>query len=206
MAGITESFFVDGQGENGSAHIGVDRAGVDRRVASADVSAAGRVTDRIEGRAPTRDHSELRAAQGLVERLNQDGASWQSPELVHAHAHTERGVDCIARNSSGQALQIQVTTTEREVWQRTRENLHERAAEIHEVVEAIHDAIQAKSKQADPKIMLALDATDSPRAAVRPVVNAFRTQYGAWAAGVGFQEIWVVGPVVALVTRLDGQN
>jgi hypothetical protein len=99
-----------------------------------------------------------------------------------------------------------VTTTEREVWQRTRENLHERSAEIHEVVEAIHDAIQAKSKQADPEIMLALDATDSPRAAVRPVVNAFRTQYGAWAAGVGFQEIWVVGPVIALVTRLDRQN
>jgi hypothetical protein len=49
MAGITEPFFLGGQGEDGSAHIGVDRAGVDRRVASADVSADGRVTDRIEG-------------------------------------------------------------------------------------------------------------------------------------------------------------
>jgi len=51
--------------------------------------------------------------------------------------------------------------------------------------------------------VLALDATDSPRAALRSVVEMFREQYGEWTAGVGFQEVWVVGPVIDLVNRLD---
>jgi hypothetical protein len=200
-----ESFVVEGSGSDGSARISVDRADVDRRVASADLSADGMVTDRIVGKAPTRDHGELRVAQYLVARLNQLGADWQSVELVRANARDERGVDCIARNDSGEKIQIQVTTTEREAW-REREDVHERSADIPTVVEAIRVAIQNKATRADRQIMLALDATDSPRAAFRPVVDAFRKQCAAWAGGVGFQEIWLVGPVVDLVNRLDVES
>jgi len=197
-----ESAFVDGSGSDGSARIAVDRAGVDPRSASADFEADGSVHDLILGGAPSRDHAELRVARNLVDRLNQFGADWQSPELVRADARQERGVDCIARNSSGQKLLIQVTTTEREVW-RERENTHERSADIRGVVEAIRAAIEAKVTRADPEITLALDATDSPRAAFRPVVDAFRAQYGSWAGRVGFKEIWIVGPTAALVNQLD---
>ena len=90
------------------------------------------------------------------------------------------------------------------MWRR-RENVHERSEDIRTVVEAIRTAIQAKATRADRKITLALDATDSPRASFRPVVDAFRTQYGPWAACIGFREIWIVGPVAALVNRLDVQ-
>lgn len=205
VAAAVESLVVDGYGDDGSAHIAVDRIGVDRRVASADVSAHGVVIDRIVGTAPNRDHAELRAAEHLVDRLNQLGADWQSPELVRAEARNERGVDFISRTTSGQDLLIQVTTTEREVW-RQRKNVHERSVTSQIVVQAIRAAIQAKATRSDDKIVLALDATDSPRAAFRAVVSAFRTQYGAWAASIGFQEIWLVGPVAALVNRLDVQS
>ena len=201
-ATAVESLVVDGYGDDGSARIAIDRAGVDRRVARADVSVDGLVTDRIVGAAPNRDNAESRVAEYLVDRLNQLGADWQSPELVRADARNERGVDCISRSISGRELLIQVTTTEREVW-RQRENVHERSVMSQTVVEAIRVAIQAKVTRSDQEIILALDATDSPRAAFRAVVDAFRTQYGAWAAGVGFQEIWLVGPVAALVNRLD---
>jgi hypothetical protein len=203
-AAAVESLVVDGSGSDGSARISVDRAAVDRRIASADLSADGLITDRIVGGAPKGEQAELRVAQYLVAHLNQLGADWQSPELVRADAHNERGVDCIARNTTGQELQIQVTTIEREVW-RKRENVHERSMEIPEVVEAIRIAIQAKATRADRKIVLALDATDSLGPALRAVVEAFRTQHGAWAGSVGFQEIWLVGAVVALVNRLDKQ-
>jgi hypothetical protein len=204
-AAAAESLVVDGYGDDGSAHIAVDRAGVDRRVASADVSADGVINDRIIGTAPNRDHAELRVAEHLVDRLNQLGADWQRPELVRADARNERGVDCISRSASGQELLIQVTTTEREVW-RQRENVHERSVTSQMVVQAVRAAVQAKATRSDQKIVLALDATDSPRAAFRAVVDAFHAQYGAWAANIGFQEIWLVGPVAALVNRLDIQS
>ena len=78
-------------------------AGVDRRVASADVSADGVVTDRIVGTAPNRNYAELRVAEHLVDRLNQFGADWQSPELVRADARNESGVDCISRSIRGRS-------------------------------------------------------------------------------------------------------
>jgi hypothetical protein len=200
-----ESAAVDGSGSDGSARISVDRAGVDSRVASTEISGDGLVTDHIEGRAPKKEHAELRVAQYLVGRLNQLGANWQRAELVGANASSERGVDCVARSTSRPPLQIQVTTTEREVWGKS-EAIHERSAEIRAVVEAIRIAVQAKATRADRDVVLALDATDSPRAALRQAVDTFRAQHGAWAADVGFKEIWLVGPVAALVNRLDDRG
>lgn len=202
-AGAVESFVVDGQGSDGSAHIAIDRADVDLRVASADLSADSLVSDRIVGRAPGKHDAELRVARYLVDRLNRlSDDYWASPELVGADARHERGVDCIARKPSGEELLIQVTTAEREVWRR-REDVHERSGDIRAVVETIRASIQAKITRADRKIVLALDATDSPRASFRPVVDEFRIQYGEWAIHVGFREIWIVGPSAALVNRLD---
>jgi len=205
-AAAVESCVVDGRGSDGSAHIAIDRTDVDLRVASADLSADGLVSDRIVGSAPGKHNAELRVAGYLVSRLNQlSDNDWPSPELVLADSRHERGVDCIARKPSGEDLLIQVTTTEREVWQR-REDVHERSADISAVVEAIRSAIQAKKTRADKKIVLALDATDSPRASFHPVVDEFRAQYGDWALHVGFREIWIVGPSAALVNRLDVQE
>ncbi len=201
-----ESCVVDGSSSDGSAHIAINRADVDLRVASADLSADSLVSDRIVGSAPGKHDAELRVARYLVYRLNQlSDDDWASPELMLADARHERGVDCIAQKPSGEELLIQVTTAEREVWQR-REHVHERSEDIRAVVEAIRAAVQAKRTRADRKIMLALDATDSPRASFRPVVDEFRTQYGDWAVHVGFREIWIVGPSTALVNRLDVQG
>jgi hypothetical protein len=109
-AAAVESRVVDGSSSDGSAHIAIDRADVDLRVASADLSADGLVSDRIVGSARGKHDAELRAARYLVDRLNQlsDG-EWASAELVLADARNERGVDCIARKPSGDELLIQVS-------------------------------------------------------------------------------------------------
>lgn len=200
---VYESAFVDGLGPDGSETIRIARDGPDGRIASADATADGKVTDHIEGRASSKDDAELRVAVNLVGKLNQLGASWHAPELERASARDERGVDCIARDDAGKDLLIQVTTTEREVWQQLRHDPHvERSAEGAAVVDAIRTAIAAKATRAAPNIVLALDATDSPRHALRSVAESFREQHGEWAAGIGFAQIWLVGPVTGLVQRL----
>ena len=117
-AAAIESCVVDGSSSDGSAHIAIDRADVDLRVASADLSVDGLVSDVIVGSAPGKYDAELRVARYLVDRLNQlsDNDDWASPELVRADACHERGVDCIAQKPTGEDLLIQVTTVEREMW------------------------------------------------------------------------------------------
>ena len=205
-ASFSESAVADGINRDGSEHLAQDRDGPDGRVSSADAFPDGKVNDRVEGGGPNRDRSEDRVAARLVERLNQLGENWNRPELENADARSERGVDCVADDRSGSdKLLIQVTSTEREIWGR-REPVHERYAQQSEVVEAIHAAIAAKATRADRNIVLALDAIDSPRAAFRSVADAFRKLYGVWAADVGFKAIWLVGPSVGLVHRLDAQD
>lgn len=92
VATAVESCVVDGSGSDGSARIAVDRADVDHRIASADLSGDGLVSDRIVGRAPGKHQAEVRVAQYLADRLNQlYGNDWRSPELVRANARQERG-------------------------------------------------------------------------------------------------------------------
>ena len=198
-----ESAFVDGLGGDGSETIRVARGGSDGRVASADATPDGKIADRIEGRASHKDHAEFRVAANLVSRLNQLGANWRSPELLRADAREERGVDCIAHDGAGNKLLIQVTTTDQDAWgQLARDSLVVRGVTSVAVVEAIRAAIAHKATRAAPDVVLALDATDSPRAAFRSVADSFRDQHGRWAASIGFREIWLVGPVVGLVQRL----
>ncbi|MEU7935988.1 hypothetical protein [Microbispora bryophytorum] len=201
-----ESMVIDGRGSDGSVTIRVFRSGVDGRTASADADGKGLLLDRIGGRASHKEHRELRAAQGLLSRLNQLGENWRDPEVLSASARDERGVDCIAHNDAGQRLLIQVTTVERAAWAvLARQASLERTRTQAEAVEEVRDAIGAKRTRADRNVILVLDATDSVGGALQPVVNAFREQYGEWAAGIGFRQIWVAGPTADLVHRLDSQ-
>ena len=202
-----ESAVVDGLGRDGDERIAVDRGGPDPRVASANAFIAGPITDRIEGNASHKDHAELRVARYLVQRLNQLGADWRDLQLLRASSRDERGVDCVARDTDGRTLQIQVTTTERKAWKQLADVPSiERSTANDAVVEAIRASIENKATQADRHVVLALDATDSVRAAFRSVAGKFREQHGRWAAEIGFQEIWLVGPAVGLVHRLDAEG
>jgi hypothetical protein len=147
----------------------------------------GEITDRIEGRASDKDQIELRVARNLITRLNDLGACWQPPELLRVGHREERGVDCTARDDVGNELLIQVTTTDPEVWARpARDPFIVRGGVANAtVVEAIRAAIEHKATRAAPDILLALDATDSPRAAFRSVGESFRGQHGEWAG------VWV---------------
>ncbi|MFF7953982.1 hypothetical protein [Streptomyces griseorubiginosus] len=155
------------------------------------------------GRRPTKAESELRTAQILVRRLNQDGAQWAPPQLTNPSARDERGIDCEASGPKGLRLRIQVTTPEREAWREIGRGAQFRATVSKQaLVEALRVAIEVKRTRSDADIHLALDAVHAPAHALRSVAETFVNQYVGWAQGVGFQEIWLVGPSVLLVQRL----
>ncbi len=197
-----ESAYVEGRGPGADATIRIDRSGPDPRIAAADVR-DGKVTEYIAGPASDDDHAELRVADLLVSRLNELRANWHDLELLRASAHDERGIDCTARDDAGNVLLIQVTRADQTAWG----PLHRapsitREQTITSLVAGICAAITHKKTRATSNVVLALDATDSPGSALREAVDSFRRQHGEWAAAIGFREIWLVGPVNALVQRL----
>ena len=181
-----------------------DRGAADPRVADADLEPSGELRDRIEGRASTKGASELRAARILVEYLNSLGARWAPAEL-HRGGREEEGVDAVAADGD-QTLEVQVTTPEHSAWSTLAQQseLVRGEPDVEAALESIKTAIERKTLFAGrEEIVLALDATDSLRYALKGVADAFRAKYGPWAVGAGYQSIWLVGPLADLVQRLD---
>jgi hypothetical protein len=180
------------------------RGGADPRVANADLDTSGELRDRIEGCASPKGASELRAARILVDYLNSLGEHWAPPGL-HPGGREEEGVDAVAADGD-QTLRVQVTTPEHSAWSTLAQQLELVRAEpdVEAALESIKSAIERKTRFAGrEEIVLALDATDSLRYALRGVADAFRAKYGTWAGGAGYRAIWLVGPVVDLVEQLD---
>jgi hypothetical protein len=203
--GVTDDFVAGLLGPDKREAIRVERGGDDARSAAADLDPDGSVRDRIVGRASSKADVERRAATRFVEYLKRDGAQWHAPVVVGANARDEAGVDCRAENDAGEVLKMQVTSAEREAWRCLDHALEieRQCDDIEPVVDALRDAVAAKRLDGRGEITLLIDATDSPRASMRGVVEEFRRRYGLWAREQGWQAIWLVGPVVEFVSRLD---
>jgi len=177
-----------------------------------DLAPDGTVRSLIKGKSPQGREGEREACQILIERLNRgrtDGEKWRdlteqredSPVDWEASAPPPRG----GREPS--RLRIQVTLVgDSDFWQRlnTVGQIEEKSS-IADLREALYAAIRVKSTRSSPDIVLAINARDTPRHSFRPVVDSFREQHAGWAAEIGFQEIWVVGPIPDMTERLDLQ-
>lgn len=201
---VTESAFVSKATDDGET-VGfvVSRGGDDPRAASTDLNDQGRLVSTNEGMASDKKKSELRTAQLFVQHLNSAGQQW-SDVTAPPDGLPEEGVDAIAAGINGRMLKIQVTTPETAAWRQLarRTDPWRSEEEVRAAVDAVNAAIQRKHLKAHPDIHLVLDATDSPRFALTAVVTEFRKQYGTSARG-RFAQVWIVGPVVDSVERLD---
>jgi hypothetical protein len=75
-----------------------------------------------------------------------------------------------------------------------------------EAVERLREAISHKSRiphRQRASMFLVLDAYRLPALALSPVVDAFRLQHAEWAINLQFRGIFVVGPGIEFVERLD---
>ena len=180
---------------------------------SADVLEGGMVDFTIQGRSRQNEEGNYGVGRILVARLDQDGAGWGELEcLGRIDARREEGVDCQAKDDKSR-LHIQITRAETDgrVW-RTLGETGMSSAELSadSAADALHEAIKRKAIRVPPRdriqITLALDATETVSHAFGPVLRSFASRYGNWARELNFNGIWLVGPNVALTSRLDEQS
>ena len=177
--GLSDGFVADkhpaGTGADGSHIIHVSQGGTSPLEARAELFAEGILGDHSSGgRRPGKDETELRTANLLVQHLNRAGEYWDAPEQPTG---PEEGVDCIARDrrDSSVVLKIQVTTPETEAWKvlASGAQFSRPRKSLNAAVEALRLAIERKRTRAAKNVVLALDAVDNPRHALRPVIQEF---------------------------------
>uniref|UniRef100_A0AAU2UZF2 Uncharacterized protein n=1 Tax=Streptomyces sp. NBC_00003 TaxID=2903608 RepID=A0AAU2UZF2_9ACTN len=203
----------DGEHAVGSEEVTVGKAGPGEaqgirhirngRSTGADIDADGTITSEIEGPPTPKADRELRTAQRLVEHLNNQCGHWGSVVLTSSDARTEGGIDATALDErGGLPLKIQTTVVERDAWQiLSRVGAHASEQQLEAAAETVRQAILDKQHHPKHGIVLALDATDAVATALPRVAEEFGNRHGAWAAGLGYDAIWIVGPP-SFVTRL----
>jgi hypothetical protein len=206
--GLETRMFVDGQGqEENTRDI---RPGDDVHDSGATRRADGSMSESISGKVSPKKERELRAAWGLIERLNKNGGNWGPPSSCDARrertGEREDGVDCLSLGPGTARLAMQVVTPERTLWETLAKkgSASRSAADNSKVLDAMLAAIQAKSAlDGRQSIALVLEATDMHAYALRSVVKEFREKHLGDVAACGWESVWVVGPIVDLVHRLD---
>lgn len=193
---------------SGGRVLGFRRVGNVARQVESDLQPDGSGTLRLSGPPPGREENVPRVGDVLRRRLNADGATWVGVETA---IERENGVDCVLRDSAGEALAVQVVSVHPDpsLWRALRRILRIAARYApEEAADSARAAIDKKARRHSARdragLILALDAIDLPSHAYEPAVWAFRARNGAWATQLGFRAIWLVGPDPELTWQLDG--
>jgi hypothetical protein len=177
-------------------------SGPRERSAAADVSSLTTASYQIDGPSPRGEEGRLETVQLLVQKLRELGEAWGDPEEVDI-----QDVDCRALGEQG-TLELQVTRAPHtNLWK----TLHQAGAAAEasspdELADHLLEVARAKARLPAAQLgslTFAIDACDTPVFAMAGVVNSFRHRLGGAAQKLGFASMWVVGPTVQLVARLD---
>jgi hypothetical protein len=109
----------------------------------------------------------------------------------------------------GKIIQIQVTRLgDRGIWKElNREGKVNKLLTIDEASKEVFSLINKKAQKTSPydrpTIMLALDATEPITYALPPMIQEVCKEYGKQIKELGFEAVWVVGPIEGLVFRID---
>lgn len=181
----------------------------DGRKASADRDDDGSLSFSVSGSSPQGEEETLKVGNLLVQRLNLDSSTWGEPVLGDG----DDDVDCEATNVNdpSQRLQLQVVRaiTDQRVWKQLNAQgaTQESSVAPSSLASSIANTIKKKSEviPQDQRrgLTLVLDATLLPGVAFDDVTEEFRRHYSAWTSSLGFEGIWLIGPVSELIQRLD---
>lgn len=174
------------------------------RSSSIELDEQGNLRHSIQGTSPRGEDGSVEVCNLLIERLNSDGACWGAASQPKGR---ERGIDCEAMYGA-RTLQIQVTRLPaRRMWAALA---NRRAVSCQTTVDGAADELRKAIKHKEstpladrPSITLAINALDTAGHALPAVAEHFRHKYGAEMSNLGFESIWIVGPIVSLVMRLD---
>lgn len=169
---------------------------------SSSIAGGNHQRQNFHGRPAQNEEDVLQVCRSLRAALQREGQVWARFSLPPTQADD---ADAVAEDDTGAVLRVQVTRVERAAWgtlaQTGQATLQ---GSIEERVENIRAAVESKlyPDAQRRKLLLALDAIRSPGYVEDAVVAAFLATHGTWAAGLGYQAIWLVGPTVELTRRL----
>jgi hypothetical protein len=158
----------------------------------------------LRGRPSPGEHGTVRAAALLMQKLNSLGGDWK----LFDRSDTVSDVDVEFRNGRGDVLRVQHTRAADHTLfaQLARLGATASVDDAVRLADALLESVRRKSElPPDQKraIVLLLDAIESPAFAFGPVVDRFHERHVQEVKGFGFAAVWLVGPVVELVHRID---
>ena len=161
-------------------------------------------TQRYEGKAKQNEEGSLDVCALLRDTLNAQGGSWSEFKENKGRGRQVNDEDAVSMNEAGERLGVQVTrVAEEAVWKELgRSGASDREQPPAALAEEIKSAVERK-KDVDRRLILALDARFSPGHAHATVVQEFRRLHTEWVRALGFRGVWLVGPTLAHVYRLD---
>jgi hypothetical protein len=185
-----------------------DRPGsIDARPA---MSSSSEVTGRshrqdFRGRPPQRKDHVLQVCRILRTALNDHGDTWGSFSEPQPPAND---IVAAATDKGGKLLRVQVSRVDRAAAKTMargdpvirRRSVGQRVADI---LAAMDSQARRHPATMDNEMLLALDAIRSPEHLERGVVDAFLAAHQNYAAGLGYREIWLVGPTGEMSYRLS---
>jgi hypothetical protein len=168
--------------------------------ANADYTPGEKLVFSNKGRSRQNEDGNLAVGAALVEKLNLLGDKWSTPV-----DYNKEGADCLSKDGA-KKLFIQITKISpsnyfRDLATRGRTS---RQQEVEQVVSDIMRAVRKKATRSSPKIVLALDATDTPVYTMSVVLEALQSKHEAELRGFNWQAVWLVGAEPTLTTRIDG--
>ena len=209
---IGVSDYMSATGKKEKKTVGFRESERNGRIASADQNDDGSFSYSIKGTSPKGEEDTLPACEILVQRLNEAGGNWGKPR------QGEGIEDCVVKDKTDpkNELQIQVVRaiTDENIWRQLSQkgNLEQSSIPKDVLLDQLKSSIEKKANNQKipysirPNLLLALDATRLPVLSFEDVVQEYIDRHGSWTYSLGFQSVWLVGPVLSLTWRLDGEK
>ncbi len=190
-----ETKFVDESRPGGKSHSADDRDGI--------------VDERVSGDSPTHEEGALEVCQRLARKWSQSGPKWRA-ELA-PESGTNGPTDCVLRRQGGEetySVQVTRAVSGPGFFEALAHDGERRESASPEgAAERLWAAAEKKSRSYSDAVrrdhLLVLDASRAPAGVLGSVLAAAAERRSAFA-GLGFAQVWVVGPLAGLVHRLDG--
>jgi hypothetical protein len=175
-----------------------------------ELSRSSEVTSRdlrqdFRGRPPQRKDHVLQVCRILRTALNDQGDSWGSFSEPQPPAND---IVATAKDREGNRLRVKVSRVDRpgaKTMARGDPVIRQRSVgqRVADILAAMDSQTRRHPATLDHDLLLALDAIRSPEHVESAVVAAFLAAHQTYAEGLGYREIWLVGPTGDMSHRLS---
>lgn len=192
--------------ERSGEAIGYSESERQGRASAATLGSDGVLRYSVSGSSPQGEEDTEFTCRILARRLTLEGED--SYDVVPGVEPVDRFL--VKRGRPEEELGVQVVRADPSptLWrQLSASGSVQRDVPVKDLVAALRAAIEHKEQNLPRSVredlVLALDANRLPGYAFNAVVREFHWTHLAWAAGLGFNAIWLVGPEPSLTWRLD---